>query len=250
MSDRLREQYATDANFLARVALHARFATNPHWLEWLFEREAPAPGARLLEAGCGPALLWRRNLERIDPTWKLTLTDFSPGMLDVARTVLGDRADYLVADLQELPFEDASFDTVIANHMLYHVPDRRRAFAEVARVLVPGGSFHASTVGRGSMQELVDLVGTRWRFADIIETFGLETGPPQLEPFFTDIRVERFENSLAVTEVEPVLAYVRSSSSFSGGDLDDVRAAVEAAIARDGVFRITSGSGLISCRRP
>ena len=100
------------------------------------------------------------------------------------------------------------------------------------------------------MQELIELVGPRWRFAQHIEAFGLETGPPQLEPFFADVRVERFENSLAVTEVEPVLAYVRSSSSFTGGDLDDVRAAVEAAIARDGVFRITSGSGLITCRRP
>jgi ubiquinone/menaquinone biosynthesis C-methylase UbiE len=230
--------------------LHARFATNPRWMEWLFEREAPAPGARLLEAGCGPALLWRRNVERIDPTWTLTLTDFSPGMLDVARTVLGERATYAVADLQELPFEDGSFDVVLANHMLYHVPDRPRAFAEVTRVLVPGGSFHASTVGRGSMQEVVELVGPRWRFADFIETFGLETGPAQLEPFFADVTVERFENSLAVTEVEPVLAYVRSSSSFSGGDLDDLRAAVETAIARDGSFGITSASGLITCRRP
>jgi SAM-dependent methyltransferase len=133
--------------------------------------------------------------------------------------------------------------------MLYHVPDRPRAFAEVARVLAPGGSFHASTVGRGSMQEVVELVGPRWRFADFIEAFGLETGPAQLEPFFADVTVERFENSLAVTEVEPVLAYVRSSSSFSGGDLDGVRAAVEAAIARDGSFGITSSSGLITCRR-
>jgi len=251
VTDGVRAQYATDANFRARVALHARFSTNPHWTEWLFEREAPPAGARVLEAGCGTALLWRRNLERIDPTWKLTLTDSSPGMLDAARTELGGRAEYLVADLQELPFEDGSFDVVLANHMLYHVPDRPRAFAEVARVLVPGGSFHASTNGRGLMQELVELVGPRWRFAQHMEEFGLETGPGQLEPFFADIRVERFENALAVTEVEPVLAYVRSSSSFpADGDLEDVRAAVEEAIARDGVFRITSRAGLISCRRP
>lgn len=205
----------------------------------------------MLEAGCGPALLWRRNRERIDPTWKLTLTDLSPGMLEVARTALGDCAEYVVADLQELPFEDGSFDVVLANHMLYHVPDRPRAFAEVARVLVPGGSFHVSTNGRGFMQELLDLVGPRWRFADHIEAFGLETGPAQLEPFFADIRVERFENELAVTEVEPVLAYIRSSSSFpDDGDLDGVAAAIDDAIARDGVFRITSRAGLISCRRP
>jgi hypothetical protein len=94
------------------------------------------------------------------------------------------------------------------------------------------------------MQELVELVGPRWRFAQHMEDFGLETGRGQLEPFFADVRVEGFENELAVTEVEPVLAYVRSSPSFPAhGDLDDVRAALEEAIGRDGVFRITRGQG-------
>jgi hypothetical protein len=62
--------------------------------------------------------------------------------------------------------------------------------------------------------------------------------------------VERFETGLAVSEVEPVLAYVRSSESYDGGDLSHVRAAVEAAIERDGVFRITTTPGLISCSKP
>ena len=203
----------------------------------------------MLEAGCGPAILWRRNRDRIDPSWALTLTDVSPGMLDVARGALGDVATYLVADLQELPFDDASFDVVLANHMLYHVPDRPRAFAEVRRVLTPGGSFHATTNGRGFLHEIVELV-PGWRFADHIEAFGLETGPPQLEPFFDDVTVERFDNAYRVTEVEPVLAYVRSSSVFRNGDLEPLRAAVEAAIARGGAFHVTAGAGLISCRRP
>ena len=170
-------------------------------------------------------------------------------MLDVARGALGDRATFLAADLQELPFEDASFDVVIANHMLYHVPDRPRAFAEVRRVLAPDGSFHAATNGRGFLREIVELV-PGWRFARHIEEFGLETGPPQLEPFFEDVSVERFENAYRVTEVEPVLAYVRSSSAFRGGDLEPLRVAVEAAIARDGAFAVTAGAGVISCRRP
>ena len=46
-------------------------------------------------------------------------------------------ADYAVLDLQALPFPEACFDAVIANHMLYHVPDRPRALAEVQRVLKP-----------------------------------------------------------------------------------------------------------------
>jgi ubiquinone/menaquinone biosynthesis C-methylase UbiE len=253
MSESLRRQYATDANLQARIGLHARFATNPGWGRWLFEHElggAPA-AARILEMGCGPATtLWGPNLDRIDASWRLTLADFSPGMIEAAREVLGQSAEYVVADVQQLPFADGSFDVVLANHMLYHVPDRPQAFAEIRRVLVPGGFFHAATNGRGHFEELQSLVGPEWPFWRHNEAFGLETGPPQLKAFFADVRVERFETGLAVTEVEPVLAYVRSSESYDGGDLSHVEAAVEAAIARDGVFRITTTPGLITCRKP
>ena len=248
--DDVEQQYATDANLNARIALHARFSTNPTWGRWLFEREAPPAGARILEVGCGPATtLWGANLERIDPTWQITLADFSAGMIDAARRVLGDRAEYLVASAEALPFADESFDVVLANHMLYHVADRPAAFAEIRRVLVPGGLVHAATNGDGHMRELRALTDW-WPPETQTREFGLESGPAQLEPFFTDIRVERFDDDLAVTEVEPVLAYLRSSWRYDGHDLAAERAAVEEAIERDGVFLVHKSQGLISARKP
>ena len=250
MSENLGDQYATDGNLNARIALHARFSTNPTWGRWLFEHEAPGPSARILEIGCGPATtLWGSNLERTDPTWRITLTDASAGMIDVAREVLGDRAEYTVANAEELPFADESFDVVLSNHMLYHVEDRPKAFAEIRRVLVPGGAFHAATNGDGHMRELGELTPW-WPSNTHTQAFGLESGPAQLEPFFVDIRVERFEDDLAVTEVEPVLAYLRSSWCYDGGDLARERAAVEEGIERDGVFLIHKSQGLISSRKP
>ena len=249
MTERLQEQYATDQNLSARHSLHAAYSVNGHWFEWLFDREAPGPGARVLDLGCGPATLWRINRERVDPSWSLTLADLSAGMLEVARHGLGDRATYVVADAQELPFPAGSFDVVIANHMLYHVPDRPRAFAEIRRVLVPGGTFHASTNGRGHLAELVALIPgqSEWSY---VEAFGLETGPQQLEPFFADVAVERLADALVVTEVEPVLAYIRSTSGYRGDDLTSVKENVAAAIARDGAFHVTKSQGVISCRKP
>jgi ubiquinone/menaquinone biosynthesis C-methylase UbiE len=248
--DNVAEQYATDANLNARIELHRRFSTNPTWGRWLFEQEAPPPGARILEVGCGPATtLWGANLERIDPTWEITLADFSAGMIEAARGVLGERAEYAVANAEELPFADESFDVVLANHMLYHVTDRPKAFAEIRRVLVPGGVFHAATNGDGHMRELGEL--TPWWPPDKhTRAFGLESGPAQLEPFFADIRVARFDDDLAVTEVEPVLAYLRSSWRYDGHGLETERAAVEEAIERDGVFLIHKSQGVISARKP
>ncbi len=249
MTENLREQYATDDNLRARIALHSAFSINPHWAEWLFDREAPAAGARILDLGCGPATLWRTNRDRIDPGWSLTLADFSPGMIDAARRELGERADYVVADAQELTFPAGSFDVVLANHMLYHVPDRPRAFAEIRRVLVSGGAFHASTIGRGHLAELVALA-PGWDHGRYAEAFGLETGPEQLQPFFADVRTERFEDGLAVTDAEPVLAYIRSSSHYQGEDLTGARKTVQEAIARRGAFTSTKHQGVISCRKP
>lgn len=252
MSETLGDQYATDANLNARIELHRRFSTNPTWGLWLFEQELGAvrPGARILEVGCGPATtLWGANLHRIDPSWRITLTDSSEGMIEAARDVLGDRAEYAVADVGELPFGDESFDVVLSNHMLYHVEDRPKAIAEIQRVLVPGGLFHAGTNGDGHMRELGELTPW-WPPNTHTRAFGLESGPAQLAPFFVDIRVERFEDDLAVTEVEPVMAYLRSSWRYDGHDLAGERAAVEQEITHDGVFLIHKSQGLISCRKP
>lgn len=170
-------------------------------------------------------------------------------MVEAAREELGERAVYVVADVRELPFPADSFDVVLTNHILYHVPDRPRAFDEIKRVLVSGGAFHASTNGRGHLAELAALLPS-WDLGRNSEAFGLETGPAQLQPFFAEIITERFETELAVTEAEPVLAYIRSSSRYRGDDLTSARETVEAAIARYGAFSITTRPGVISCRKP
>jgi len=170
-------------------------------------------------------------------------------MIEAARRELGEHAGYVVADAQELPFPAESFDAVLANHMLYHVPDRSRAFVEIRRVLVSGGTFHASTIGRGHLAELVALV-PGWDLGRHAEAFGLETGSEQLQPFFAYIRVERFEDALAVTDAETVLAYIRSSERYHGEDLTGARKTVQDAIARYGAFTIAKRPGVIGCRKP
>lgn len=244
------EQYATDANLRARITLHQRFSTaEEDWHRWLFDRVAPASGARILEVGCGPAEFWKRNIDRIDPTWGLTLTDLSPGMVEASREVLHDRAEYDVADVQELAFADESFDVVLASHMLYHAPDRPRALAEIRRVLVPGGVLHAAANGDGHMRQLDELVGDDWDFTRLGDLFGLESGVPQLEAFFVDVRVERQESGLEVTEVEPLVAYVASSQTFHG-DIERIRRDADETFAREGVFRIEGHPGVLHARKP
>lgn len=257
MSEReqLQEQYATNANLRARIALHDRFSTSTiSWPRWIFDGYAFGEEADVLEVGCGDGNIWRENLDRIPPGWRLTLTDFSSGMVDAARAVLADRAGYVVADVQELPFPDASFDAVIANHMLFHVEDRPRALAEIARVLRPDGMFRATTIGLEHLRELRELVppspDSQW--ARTRERFTVERAHDELAPFFVDVEVERLPapDGLEVTELEPLLEFVRSRGAVHEEDLEPLRRAAEAEIAERGYFRVSRASARIRARRP
>ena len=208
--------------------------------------------ADVLEVGCGDGMIWRANLDRIPDGWRLTLTDLSDGMIAEARGALGDRAGYAVARVEELPFEDDAFDAVVANHVLFHVEDRGRAFAEIRRVLRPGGRFVSTTVGLEHLRELRELAppepGTQ--FAEVRGRYMIETAPDELAPFFDDVVVERYEDALRVTEVEPVVDFVRSRSGESLERLESVRAHVEAAIEREGAFTVFKDTARIRCRKP
>ncbi len=215
------QQYRDASNLNARGALHARFGTNPYpWFRWVFDQMlSVAPdSARVLEVGAGSAGLWRENLDRLPADWQVTLTDLSAGMVAEQRAALSAPAfDFAVADVEALPFADASFDLAVANHMLYHVPDRPQALGELRRVLRPGGALIAATNGAGNMCELDRLVlavapdaaTAEWK-ASFRHPFTLENGGEQLAPFFDPIEMRHYEDGLAVTDVEPLVAYIRS----------------------------------------
>jgi len=247
----IEEQYRTASNLRARITLHDRFSTSPlSYPRWVFDGYAFGERAEVLEVGCGDAMIWRANADRIPAGWRLTLTDLSPGMVQEALATLGDRADYGVADVLELPFGDGSFDAVIANHMLFHVEDRRRAFAEVHRVLRSGGTFVATAIGRNHLRELRELAPARhgvWTRA--WTRFTIEVAGDELNPFFTDVEIERYPDSLEVTEVEPLLDFLRSRGDVPEEEVTNARAEVERAIAGDGVFRVTKDTARISCRK-
>jgi ubiquinone/menaquinone biosynthesis C-methylase UbiE len=255
----LNQQYRDGANLNARAQLHARFSTNRlGWLRWAFDRLTLPPGARVLELGCGPGWLWRENRERIPPGWALTVSDFSPGMLEEARVNLSslERApSFQCVDAQALPFADSSYDAVLAHHMLYHVPDRQRALAEIGRVLAPAGCLYAATNGSQNLIELDELLASVAPELGSVfvhaQEFTLENGAQQLLRHFSDVRACWYDDELAVTEVEPLVAYVLSSSvRLTPEQLAQLRAAVATRLSEHGVLRIRKSVGMFEAREP
>jgi ubiquinone/menaquinone biosynthesis C-methylase UbiE len=93
---------------------------------------------KVLEVAVGTGL----NLEAYPQQTTLTGIDLSDAMLDIARgraAELGRTATLQQADAHQLPFDEASFDTVVCTFGLCAIPDHTRAIAEMTRVLRPGG---------------------------------------------------------------------------------------------------------------
>ena len=218
MSDK-DDQYRDPSGLRARSGLHARFSTSKvPWLHWVFDHLKLGPLARILELGCGTGGLWSQNSHRIPEGWDIALSDKSPGMLtdsQASLTCLGREFGFQVIDAQSIAFRRDTFDAVIANHMLYHAEDRRRAFSEIRRVLKPGGRLYATTNGRGHMQELTRLVrrvDPELHMEELPEErFGLENGFEQLSEWFPRVTSDRHESFLRVTEAGPLTEYVLST---------------------------------------
>jgi SAM-dependent methyltransferase len=259
----LGDQYRGPDKLQARIALHARFSTQPQpWPRWVFDplARALAPAARVLEVGCGPGTLWMANRDRLPPGCRVTLTDLSPGMVEAARAAIGSGDGevcftFAVADVQALPMAAASFDAVIANHMLYHVPDRPRACAELRRVLRPGGLLCAALNGRAHLRELWDFAAALAPGAPAPlraeERLPLEDAAEEFAPFFESIEVRWRPDTLRVTEVAPLLAYLASDWRFEHLPPATLAAAVQERLAAGGgVWEITKSSGVVLARRP
>jgi SAM-dependent methyltransferase len=249
------DQYKDSSNLDARVAIHQRFSTNPYgWMDWVFDHLLDLPAdAKILELGCGPGYLWKENTSRIPSMWDITLSDLSAGMLDSAwrnLVVTGRNYKFKEIDAQSIPFEDETFDAVIANHMLYHVPDRAKAIAEIKRVLKTDGHFFATTVGDNHLKEITDWFRQIHK-SEIWDSFSnlftLENGLDQLKPFFPNVTLSRYEDNLRVTELEPLIAYFRSmvrTSELSNDEFAKLETDLKKELKEKGRIFITKDSGL------
>ena len=215
----IEKQYKNPSNLNTRRNFQERFSTNKYgWWKWVFDHINFPPNCKILELGSGMGLLWLENEKRIPKSWDITLTDFSLPMLDKTKRDLNKikhNFNFKIVNIQNIPYPDDEFDAVIANHMLYLVPDIEKALAEATRVIKPGGIMIASTNGSGYMQELEDLLEKSnlpvWRGYNKY-TFSLNNGRAFLAKHFSKVEVFRYEDALLVTEAEPLVAHILSTN--------------------------------------
>ena len=249
----VRKQYGTAEKLDIRISIHQKYSTNRQGFgNWITSHYEIRPGISLLELGCGTGEMWAGKQGLIGRCSRFVLSDFSEGMLARAGEVLGRDSgiEYRTVDIQDIPFPDGTFDIVIANMMLYHVPDLPRGLREVRRVLRDGGAFYCATYGENGMMEYIEgLFGIR-REGKQAGNFTLQNGGEKLKPFFRDVQRLLYEDSLEVTRAEDMVEYIGSLTGISELQelpKDEVRSVLERNM-RNGVLRIPKEYGMFIAR--
>lgn len=263
----LKQQYQTQDLLAIRVRTHQLYEAQPvDFPAWVLDHLSWRGEEQVLDVGCGSGVYVNPARTR---TPHYIAGDLSLGML---QALAAPQPPRLNLDAQRLPLATASVDVLLANHMLYHVPDLAAAVAEFVRVLRPGGYLLAATNSAHTMAELddlsVELVRRLWpadeqtplerllRRAHL--PFHLENGQAWLAPYFASVLRYDLPGVLVFPEPQPVIDYVATVAErfvpvFPAGVtweqavaiLDDI---LTAHIAAHGAFRVHKLAGLFVCR--
>lgn len=259
----VRQQYGNSSNLDIRIRIHEMYSTTEmDWHEWVFEQMDFAPDSRVIEFGCGSGDLWIKNAAKRMAKWNVTLTDNSAGMLAKAEQTIGNHPQftYKLMDIQAVEYEDNTFDAAIANHMLYHVPNLDQALSELSRIVKPGGTLYASTIGLKHMNEIYEFAAefdSSLSFTKPLNSkhFGLENGMEKLQTYFGQVELLRFESDLHITDVQHLADYMFTINSNLKEALLQKEAFhsfiefLESKKTAEGYVRISKDSGLFVCTK-
>ncbi len=254
--------YKTQDKLNVRIRTHKKY-TRPQvdFIHWVMDTISWQGDEAVLDVGCGSGnyVEWGQAYGRA-----YLAGDLSLGML---RGLSHPGLIRVNLDAQRLPFAADSADVILANHMIYHIPDKEAALAEFRRALRPNGRLLAATNSVYTMTELRQLTPKALArlgaepivFQDVATGgFTLENGRALLQPHFAQVARHDLPAAFVFPETQPVLDYINSSRDWyerklpAGVSWRDLLAAIgqilDEHIAQHGVFRVNKLSGLFVCQ--
>lgn len=252
------EQYRDSSRLNARARLHEKYGRRD-WVSWLTSQLSWKDGGRCIDIGCGPGSFWEAAVLNLPAGLMVELVDLSPGMVRTAidrvrRLGTYAHVDGCEADAQALPYPDGAYDTALAIHMLYHLPEPARGVAEIRRLLARNGEALIVLNGPANMRQLSDVVVTVFDGPGLdrsAPTLDLDRGEVLCREHFGCVERVDYPDELTCTDPQDVVDYVMSLPLPDGAEenVGRLRDVVDRAFARaGGTFRITKEVGALRCR--
>jgi SAM-dependent methyltransferase len=163
----------------------------------LLDAAGVAPGLSVLDVATGPGYAAAECMAR---GASAVGVDLSPAMLELARS-LHPGAEFVEADVEALPFPDASFDAAVGNFVVLHLGRPEQAAAELARVVRPGGGVALTTWASDRGGRLPGILLDALAEAGATPPAHLPPGPPILR-FADDAEFARLLEGAAFADVE------------------------------------------------
>lgn len=230
----LHHAYADEQAVSLRYQTHKLYSVPQiDFPRWVLARHEWRGDELTLDAGGGPGIYFDGILEKI-PNGKLYSFDLSEGMVRKAHAhTRANDVEMFVGDLQTLPFADQTFDVVLANHVLFHVPDFDQTVSEIHRILKPNGVLIAATNSHFSMAEFSILMRRAFSllghpvkeeealFNPLQGSFSLENGAMKLAHHFQAVVRHDMPGTFVFSEVQPVINYIASTRAMKEPDLPE-----------------------------
>jgi SAM-dependent methyltransferase len=199
-------EYADESRLAARARVWTEFLDGPSSYDATAAAVAEARPRRVLEVGAG----WGELAERVRrETGALVIaTDLSLRMAELAAR---RRLPVVLADAAWLPFPDGAFDVVVANAMLYHLPDLDAGVRELARLVADDGRLVATTFGHDHLREVWELV----EGPGVDLSFHRGNGAEILGRAFDRVETRTGRGSITFPDMEEVRTYVAATLTRS-----------------------------------
>jgi len=181
-------------------------------------------------------------------------------MLQQAKLNLSDiESDikFEIADVEQLTYQDNSYDVVLAHFMLYHAQSPSKAVEEIRRVLKPGGWAGIILVAKESMNAIFqaahDIAPELTPPNPTSHLFSADDGEKLLRSKFKQVEKNSYKYNMKVDDVDVIVKYAQSSPSFQNQELPerfwgDYSDYVSRQISDKGVFEVTKSFVLFVCR--
>lgn len=220
----VKAQYSNGDKLNTRISLHTKYSVNKKGFgNWIYEQYDFFNGCSVLELGCGTGDMWIDKILGLGTKSRLILSDFSQGMVDEVQEKFHSyrNVSFEQINIEEIPYPNHSFDVVIANMMLYHVPNLEKALAEVTRVLKPNGKFYSATFGENGIAKYLTENLAQYGFHQQIKSsFTLQNGAVLLEEHFNNVVEEDYLDALEITDTNDLLNYIFSMASMADIKID------------------------------